>query len=421
LILSIAAILLLAACRKDAEELGNPNRQYNINTYVKQFEVIWHGIDNSYVFWGRDTVDWDAKYETYHPLFEALDHKDVVTDEEFTELWKGVVGRLIDHHFVLKIKNLRTGKTINIGGGSRDIKERADYQSVPDSFLLAALRNHSQLSTLYENKEGCECYAALFDKSNGKKIAYFRLKKFQLADLIYITPQRGDPYVREATNKAWKPLLNFYGPQWMRYTFGYDINFVNSSNPNGWINDDNVEGLIIDVRNNGGGNADDLTPLIGGLLQSPLHYGYSRVKEGLGRLDYSAWTPFNILVPPAHMNRAKPIVILANASSASCSEITTQSIHSLPNGTFVGKRTEGATCPLLPGYFDLLNSGCFGGSDASSFNDLGYYVYTSNFDLVTTDYSSLEGIGVVPDIDCAIDLNSHNDAQLDKALEILNQ
>ena len=161
ILLMVGIVMLVTSCRKEGDDLVNPNKHYNNNkSYAVQFQSVWNGINNSYVFWDIDTVDWDAKYDMYLPKFQALDSKASVTDSEFIELWRGVVGRLRDHHFVLTVKNYKTGKNHSIGGGSRDVKERPDYRDTAYNDQYAALANHIKLDTLFVNTKGCNMRSA---------------------------------------------------------------------------------------------------------------------------------------------------------------------------------------------------------------------------------------------------------------------
>lgn len=422
-----AVAMLFASCRKEGEELLNPNARY-ANSYAQQFDAVWHGIDNCYVFWSRDNTDWDAIYKEYKPKFEAFDaaletaiiqHKkkeEAVPDSVFIQTWIEVVGGLLDHHFALSVRNYSTGNKQTIGGSAREVKKRPGYKATDKTAQYNALANHEKLDKIYINNDNSVMRVALLNKSNGKKIAYFRLNGFNISNLFNgksFTRGR-QAFVPEASDNDaafLRPLYYFYGANWVQRTYN---TIVQGGNKDGWINDDNVEGIIFDVRGNGGGNAGELTPVLGAMTQHETHYGYSRTKEGLGRLEYSAWTPFILKTPEFHLKTAKPIVVLADANSASCAEITTQTIHSLPNGKFIGNRTCGATCPLLPGGFNVLLSGVFG-----NYDEYGYYCYTSNFDLVTTDYTSLEGKGVTPDYDVEYKGEDGKDEQLDAAIEYL--
>lgn len=416
ILLLAAGSLLFSACRKELEELQSPNERYdviNTKSYAAQFDAVWHGIDNCYVFWRRDETDWDAKYEEFYPKFAALDNQSNVPDSVFTDMWVDVVGGLLDHHFVLKVKNLKgTGqKNFSIGGSAREVKQRAEYKATEFVAQYTALASHTRLvpGSLKVTTTPVEMRSALLQKDNGEKIAYFRLNGFHIESLAN----------KDRADAAWAPLAFFYGIDWLNSSYGRK-DFIPSSGSkvygvqSGWINQDDVTGIIVDMRGNSGGSANNLTFIAGGLTQSNTHYGYSRTKEGLGRLDYSAWTPFYLLTPRSHLNSAKPIVVLADCNSASCAEITTQTIHSLPNGYFIGIRTCGATCPLMPGGFNILLSGVFGDVDK-----YGYYCYTSNLDLVTTDYTSLEGKGVTPDKFVQFEGNNGHDEQLDAAIDYL--
>ena len=169
-------------------------------------------------------------------------------------------------------------------------------------------------------------------------------------------------------------------------------------------------------------------------MQDDFHYGYSRLKEGLGRLDYTVWNSFWISSPKNHINKVKPIVVLTDINSVSCSELSTHTLKSLPNVKVIGERTFGGFCAVVPQtdkFFDVLYSGCFGdhnlGEDNAMNkitypNEFGHFVYCGTFDVVTTDYKSLEGEGVKPDIEVlynASALASGTDPQLERALQYL--
>ena len=201
-----------------------------------------------------------------------------------------------------------------------------------------------------------------------------------------------------------------------------------------YANNDSVVGIIIDLRGNGGGSVADLAPIIGSLAQTPTLIGYTRVKEGYGRLDYSEWSESWIDCPRTkHLKTPKPIVVLSDVYSGSCAELATMLIKSLPNGTFIGERTYGAVGGLYAGnasnvYHDLYYSGCFGdpeyyenGPDPYK-NDFSFYVYTSTFHMVDNNHGDVEGVGVQPDIEVLYNrskLDQGTDTQLDRAIRFI--
>lgn len=397
-IVALMAVVCMVSCRKDGEELMDPDQHY-CRTYTEQFKIIWSGINESYVFWERESKDWDSVYDALLPVFEDFDAKGRATYEQLKEAYESMVEGLLDHHMYVQVKNVKSGDTVYAIPASKEVQSR-DYYHYDYTYQQAALLKNMEGVTNY--KEGgyyLPCWFAMFPGSGGKKIAYLRFYSFDvngLADMI----RRGS-----LDNEAAAPFRSFYG-----------TDFINGVT-NGWAGNDNVEAVIIDVRGNGGGNLTDIPSVVGSLTPTRVDYGYSRVKEGLGRLDYSAWTPFYVDSHPNHINTDKKVVVLADVHSASCAELTAYLVQQMPHGTFIGERTWGATCPLLPGGHDMLYCGVFG-----DFDKYGYYVYTSNFDMVTKEYRSLEGVGTTPDIECIFDYNAlqnGHDNQLERALQFI--
>lgn len=397
---TLVAILLVAAlatsCRKEPLDLVNPDRQPT-SGYVQQFEMVWQGFDQGYMFWAYENIDWDSMHNALLPRFEAFDEAGNASDDDFRQAYEDMCSKLHDHHLSVQVLNPSTGHVAYVQPGDMEVVTR-DYYHPNYINQQTALLSSMEGVTEYRESENniCSNWFCLFPgKTPGKKIAYLRFNRFYVTTASYYG----------ATNLL--PLNAFYG--------NYQLNGVTG----GWAASDKVEAIIIDVRGNGGGNADELIPLVGSLTNKKTQYGYSRIKEGLGRLDYSPWTPFWLPCHSHHLDGSKPVVVLADVNSASCSEITAQIIKSFPHGTFIGERTFGATCPLLPGNHDLFYSGVFGDQ---WFNSCNYYVYTSNFDVVDVNYKSYEGIGITPDIECIFDLSAlqaGHDNQLERALEFL--
>lgn len=399
----LSSLMILAAsmvsCRKDELDLPNPDG-VKVNSYVELFDVVWHGIDQCYLFWDRDTTDWDAAYRRYRPLFEEFDLKGGASDWEFYRVIENWMGGLVDHHFMAQIRNLSTGNPAYVSPGSREVTSRPYYHYTDRAQQLACLQIIPGV-TSYKAWDGeCGNWFCVIPAEGNDKIAYFRFEGFQFSSLRSQVQYGGNAYTH-----ALDPLKAFYG------------SVLDGMSTSGWANNSYVKALIIDVRGNGGGNMSELKPLIGSLCQQDLLLGYGRTKEGLGRLDYSAFTPFHIQCPEKHLLQEKPIVVLADCNSVSCAEIMTLSIKSLPNGTFIGDRTWGGTGPLMPGQNNVLYSGVFG-----NYGRYGYYVYTSNFDLVDRNFQSLEGKGIEPDIWVDYDqeaLDYGQDRQLNAAIDYL--
>ena len=187
-------------------------------------------------------------------------------------------------------------------------------------------------------------------------------------------------------------------------------------------------GVIIDVRNNGGGATDDYQYVLGAMLPSGGWHSHTlRVKNGVGRLDFAPLTPFVVKTysGPHAVISQQPIVLLANSHSVSMSENTTWGVKSQPNGHFIGTRTYGGLSALGPNPEDYSNtySGAFGVKNVTPF-----YGYVPKFVCLYPDangnLSPVEGHGFDPDESVPFDLNlwqtQSRDNQLEKALDYIH-
>ena len=177
-------------------------------------------------------------------------------------------------------------------------------------------------------------------------------------------------------------------------------------------------GVLLDVRNNGGGRVTDYRFFLGALLPSGGWESHTlRIKNGTGRYDYGPLTPFIVSTYPDEHEVIddRPIVILANSHSVSLSENSTWGVKSQPNGYFIGTRTYGGLSALNPSpenYSDTY-SGAFGVEGVTPI-----YGYIPKYIcLYGEDLHPVESIGFEPDIEKPFDLNLWNTSGRDNQLE----
>ena len=104
----------------------------------------------------------------------------------------------------------------------------------------------------------------------------------------------------------------------------------------------NTRGLIIDIRNNGGGTLTNIDTFIARFIDHKVTGGYILHKTGPGHNDFSE--PYPIEYTPAPGYRAKymgPIVLLTNRSCFSAANNFTSVMKQLPQVTIVGSKTGG--------------------------------------------------------------------------------
>lgn len=156
------------------------------------------------------------------------------------------------------------------------------------------------------------------------------------------------------------------------------------------------KGVIIDVRDNGGGNPENGFRLAQRFMQERTHIMDVVMKTGPGAEDFSAPDP--VFLEPAGTFFDKPIVVLTNRSCFSATNDFASVCKVLPNVTLMGDTTGGGGG--IPAEYELPN---------------GWVVRLSVSQTLLPDGFNVEG-GVPPDIQ--VDMDATEEANgIDSILE----
>ncbi|MBD5358422.1 MAG: S41 family peptidase [Bacteroides sp.] len=169
----------------------------------------------------------------------------------------------------------------------------------------------------------------------------------------------------------------------------------------------NSRGLILDIRDNGGGALTNISTLVGRFITEKMIGGYIQHKTGPGHNDFSE--PYPVEYKPAEKGRIMwegPIVLLTNRSCFSAANDFTSVMKSLPNVTVVGAKTGGG-----------------GGLPFSSELPIGWGIRFSASPMYNSKMESIEA-GIDPSEGFEVhapekELAEGKDAILDKAIDML--
>ncbi|MBD5221520.1 MAG: S41 family peptidase [Bacteroidales bacterium] len=123
-------------------------------------------------------------------------------------------------------------------------------------------------------------------------------------------------------------------------SFSYTVGEGNLDYILSWFKD--CRSLIIDVRDNGGGNMTNINTFVARFIHTQTLGGYIRHKTGPGHNDFSE--PYPILYDPAPQTRVhwqRPVAVLTNRSTFSAANDFVSVMKSLPGVKIIGAKTGG--------------------------------------------------------------------------------
>jgi len=318
------------------------------NTPAGTFDVFWKTIDEKYGLFPVKDVNWDSLYVIGSNGINSL-----TTEQELWNICSQLLSHFDDGHLTLFNRDYSESYT------SRQLDpEKAK------GFNLDLIRSKFLVAPKVTG-EGIITYGMIKNRNLG----YIHISTFGPANS---------------------------GRQWT-----YDIHEV--------IREfQNTEGIILDIRNNGGGYAANDLYIASVFIDREIAYSYSWLKTGPGHYEFGAPVA-KIIHPLADTLRYnKSIALLTNRFSASGSEILALIFKNLSHSTQIGDTTHGSFGEVT--HVAQLPNG-----------------WTLNYPCTLTTLlngRSPEGIGIIPDItvdNTAEDIEAGTDNVMERAILHLDQ
>ena len=164
---------------------------------------------------------------------------------------------------------------------------------------------------------------------------------------------------------------------------------------------DNCKGLIIDVRNNGGGEITNAYKLAAPFFTNSQAIGYWQHKTGPGHNDFSEMETMNLDASLISAKWDKPVVVLCNRRSYSATNLYVSMMRYAPNATIVGGVSGGG-----------------GGMPMSYELPCGWMVRFSSIRMYDLDKNDIEE-GIEPDVLVTLQSEDKDDI-IEKAIELIN-
>ncbi|NLT52320.1 MAG: S41 family peptidase [Ignavibacteria bacterium] len=346
IIIIIAAAFILTSC---TEVLLGPEPE---NTPQSNFEILWKTFDENYPLFGVKNINWDSLHTFYASKISSS------TSEN--ELW-----------------NITADLLLNLNDGHVKLYNKGYTDGISGSRMI------------------------------NRKLYDFSLELVKSKFLTEIKTA-GDGYFIYGKVKQSLSAVN------LGYIFISTFMASNSGNGYEWANDINnilnefsgCDGIIIDVRNNGGGMKITGQIIASAFVDREITYLYQQEKNGPGHNDFGS--PIALTVSPGTVTFNKNIALLTNRFSASGSEHFAQVLKNLPYSKQIGDTTFGA-------FGDIINN-------AQLPNGWGF-AYPCRL-TTTPDGKCPEGIGIIPDFlveNTKNDITAGKDKVMDYAINFLNK
>lgn len=302
------------------------------------FEDLWTTMYESYGPFEERDVDWNALYTLHSPLVDEF-----TDDDSLYAVITNMLAYLDDGHVNLTAPDRGVFNANYLRRNEIDI----------NLFNLDIIRSNY----LEPDIEALEDNGYVYGKIIGENIGY-----------IYFDYVADNFFVMDA--------------------------FLNDNN--------NSDGIIIDLRHNQGGDFTYCFAEIGRLTNETRYVFRSRTKNGPGINDYTPWYAWSIQPEGAYFD--KPIVVLTDRYTISAGERAVMAFMTLPNATILGDTTSGAHSTAI-------------GRELA--NGWYYSIATQNTELF--DGQSYEGKGLPPEIyhkNVQVDVDNGIDQTLQAAIDL---
>jgi carboxyl-terminal processing protease len=377
-------------------------------------ETVWHTVNERYYDPNLNGIDWKAVRAKYEPQLAAAN------DEDYWEILDRMTGELKDSHTRVEsprqVQQIRDQESHSLGIGLAEVEGSLLLTSVhPESDAYWAGARAGMAIQSIDGHDALPHYRALVESARESSTPWAKargaLRKINggaPGTKVSMTFLRGDGS-RIAATMARRKFAT--APTMTHRTLPSGYGYVRFSAFNeslrgrilaaiGELKD--TPGMILDLRNNGGGSGDMAAAIVGRFFEHDQKG--AKVLTRTGKPVTVMFVPV-IEIEPTIRGAGKdaytkPLVILTNMNSASASEVVAGALQDAGRAQVVGERTCGCLLAYL-GYADLPGGGQL------AYSEVGF---------VTSKGQRIEGTGVAPDVEVKLSAEDYRLTR-DRALE----
>ncbi len=274
---------------------------------------------------------------------------------------------------------------------------------------------HDQYAAkIHEGMSDDSLFSVLGNMLNELKDGHVNLKSYFNVSHYNFQQQGPDNFNFRLIEDNYLPK-NYYvsGPFIHDFIAGGKVGYIRFNEFTGTVTDDNLnfilkryastQGIIFDIRENGGGAVSDVFKILSHLVYGKVHVYDTRIKSGKGYNEFSEKVP-GYAESSSGYKYAKQFVILTDRGTFSAASFTTLAARELANVTIMGDTTGGGLG--LPNGGQLPNGWIY------------RFSITQTLDLKGNNYEN----GIPPDIQVVMkaeDAAKGKDTVIERALKLI--
>ena len=349
----------------------------------------WDQIREKYELAAANSTDRDNYRRVMYMMLGELNGSHLgFYPKEFPKQWKfDDAWQQTTPHLGVRLDRTRTVTFVHPNGPADQPKSRLFVGDRLIEIDGKALRNNVSITRLLNGRLDRDIILKVKNQKNKKRLVTIRPINHSQARLLATSADLDERRVKvESLSKGKLGYLHVARMMWNEFEKFEQHIYERGAGK---------EGLIIDVRDNGGGfTADHLLTV----LTQPKH-SFTIPRNGKtgfpqDRLVYASWN--------------KPIVVLCNENSFSNAEIFSHAIKTLNRGKLVGKTTAGGV--ISTGAKNILDLG------QMRLPFRGWFLLNNGKDMELNGATPHFSIDITPN-----DNTNNRDPQLDKAIEVLTK
>jgi len=318
-------------------ELSLPNncidnllKQQGEDGYVynpeQDFEIFWQNYKEYYAFFNLENVNWDETYQTYVTQVTAT-----TSQEELFEVFAQMIEPLKDFHVILENEAIDAEFGVSRKLEMHDIA-LAEYLDIND---LEEIDTQEQLFDFFD---------------------YYQQQVSLEMEIIgsYLV-QDADVEVNETETLIWSKTDDNFGYLYIESmelseiieqgdTQADKLALLELQLTKIFTDLKDTQGLMIDVRFNGGGDDFVSQKIMSYLIENKIHAYSKQARLGDARTELQKVE----IHPKGNFLYSKPIALLTSADTSSAAEIFSIAMRARDNSALIGQSTGGGLSDILP-------------------------------------------------------------------------